>query len=203
MRRAVSLPSTSVPLSTVCAAQTWTNCPTFSPFLLFPSPPILYSFLPFPGFSPTAYGIFFHCQTLKTLARKTDMWNFLVFKWAKGGKKAFMADVHLIPLFFCSFWPKELRSRWKNAAPKCKSGPCLLQTFCSLTPGLNVKHLLNSKLWTLEVFIALNVFWFTVYASFSLYSILSPNSILFASVSFSLFTFTPVHSMQFSAAEPY
>lgn len=39
MRRAVGLPSTSVPLSTVCAAQTWTNCPTFSPFLLFPSPP--------------------------------------------------------------------------------------------------------------------------------------------------------------------
>lgn len=38
MRRAVGLPQTSVPLSAVCPAQTWTNCSTSPPFLLFPFP---------------------------------------------------------------------------------------------------------------------------------------------------------------------
>lgn len=144
MRRAVGLPSTSVPLSTVCAAQTWTNCPTFSPFLLFPSPPpFLCSFPFFPGFSPIAYGIFFLCLTLKTLARKTDMWNVLIFQWAKGegggSLRGWCPFNSIVLLLFLT-----LRVDGKNAAPECKSGPCLLLTFHSLIPDSNVKHLLSS-----------------------------------------------------------
>lgn len=115
------------------------SLPFFSFHLLLP---FCAAFPSFPGFSPIAYGIFFLCLTLKTLARKTDMWNFLVFQWEKsGGKKpSWLISIQ----FHCSltlFDPESWSPDGKNAAPECKSGPCLVLTFRSLISGSNVKHL--------------------------------------------------------------
>lgn len=87
MRRAVGLPQTSVPLSAVCAAQTWTNCTTSPPFLLFP-------------FCTGAYGITFGPESQK---------------WEQIG--VFMADGHSSQLFFCSLWLLESKSRWEKKNP--------------------------------------------------------------------------------------
>lgn len=77
-RRVVGLPSTSVPLSTALAAQTWMNCPTFSSFLLFPStPPPSPSPPPFP-LQPLSHGLWYFLSLsspFKNLSSKiSDKW---------------------------------------------------------------------------------------------------------------------------------
>ena len=147
MRRAVGLPSTSVLLSTICAAQTWTNCPIFSLFLLFPCPPpILCSF---PSFSILLHGLWHFSPSVWPLKPSP--------KWLKSGsvcysneqsegEKVFIVDVYSIPLFFC-FALFDLES-WspdgKNATPECESGALSAPTFHSLIFGSDVNHLLSS-----------------------------------------------------------
>ena len=108
--------------------------------------------------------------------------------------------------FHCSialFDRKSWSPDGKNAAPECKSGPCLVQSLGSLIPDqmLNIcsAWLQNMNQW--DTFIALSICLYRVCAPFNLHSILSStfDPILFVSV----FPLVQFHSMQFSAAEPY
>ena len=154
MRRAVGLPSTSVPLSTVCTAQTWTNCPTFSPFLLFPSPPPFLCALSLRR--PSLMAFFSLCPTLKKKKKNSGeehrhvelFWYSGEQKWSERlrggwGRKSlhgwcpFTSHCSFLPLCDPESWSPD----GKNAAPECRSGPCLLQPFHSLIP---VQHLLSS-----------------------------------------------------------
>lgn len=145
--------------------------------------------------SPIAHGIFLSLsEPLKKLWRGTPTCGtFLVVQWAGvkweigwmdgwGGGKALMADVHSAPLFFLPLCdPESWSPDGKNAAPECKSGPCLLQPFRSLIP---VQHLLSStrKYEPVERFYSSWVYFresVCVCATFSLHSNLKAPHFLF------------------------
>lgn len=107
------------------------------------------SFPPFPRFLSHSLWYFLFsslCLTLKTLAWKD--WHVELSgipKSKKGVWEAFLFDVNSIPLFVCCVWPERWSPDGRKAAPGCKSGPCLLLTFRSLTSSSNDKHLLSSQ----------------------------------------------------------
>lgn len=103
--------------------------------------------------------------------------TFCLLHW-----KSFMANVHSIVLF-ALLWPKKPESGWKEKKNmcrphECKSGRCRLQIFRLLILALNVKHLRSSaQLASMSCWnppIPLGVFWYSVYATFSLYAPQSP-----------------------------
>lgn len=79
------------------------------------------------------------------------MWNFLVFQWVKKEgkkslKKAFVADIHSIPLFYGVFLVEVQME--KNAAPDCRSGPCLLHSFRSRS-SLQILNICSAEPWSM------------------------------------------------------
>lgn len=88
----------------------------------------------------------------------------------------FMANVHSLPLFFCSFWPSQLKSRWKKCSPWVKNQELVTSkssVHSFLVWMLNICSTQLSGISWWRTFVPLGVFLYSVYATFSLCSILS------------------------------